>query len=109
VTGRAAATPYRRRPEVLWRRSLDAVVLLPPGVAEPVTLAGTGPELWELLAEAHTLEDLAATLGTRHEADPGVVHADLEPIVARLVDAGAVERVPDGDDDPAAGRVVRPG
>ena len=86
------ADRYRRRADALWRRSLDAVVILPAGSREPLTVAGTGPEVWDLLADARTLPDLAATLGAAHGADPAVVEQDLEPIVAALVEAGAVDR-----------------
>jgi hypothetical protein len=35
--------------DVPWRRSLNAVLCLPLDAPEPVTLAGTGPEVWDLL------------------------------------------------------------
>ena len=86
---------FRRRPDVLWRRSLDAVVLLPAVAEEPVTLLGTGPELWELLAEPRTLEDLAEVLAGLHGVDPAVVRADVAPVLADLVALVTVEEVAD--------------
>ena len=53
---------WHRTPHVLWRRSLDAVHFLPPGADEPLTLAGTGPELWALLAEPRDADDIVAAL-----------------------------------------------
>jgi len=89
---------YRRRPDALWRRSLDAVVVLPPGEgAEPVTIGGTGPELWDALADWRTLADLAEALALRHRADADVVAADVAPILERLVACGAVERAADSE------------
>jgi hypothetical protein len=85
---------YRRRPDALWRRSLDAVVVLPPGTGEPVTLGVTGPEVWELLAEWRTLDDLAALLAELHEADPVAVAADVMPLLDELIALGAVDVTP---------------
>ena len=51
----AGPTPdvrYLRAPHVLWRSTLDAVVLLPDGAEEPFALSGTGPEIWHLLRRA---------------------------------------------------------
>ena len=84
---------WRRRPDVLWRRSLDAVVFLPNGVTEPQTLAGTGPEVWDLLAEPRTLDALASVLATAHAAEPATVRADVAPILEQLVELGAVEAI----------------
>ena len=84
----------RRKTDVLWRRSLDAVLVLPPSTAEPLTLAGTGPEVWELLAEEPSMSDLARELATRYDADAAIVEADLAPVVDRLVAIQAIERVP---------------
>jgi hypothetical protein len=78
---------------VLWRRSLDAVVLLPPGLDEPVTLAGSGPALWELLVEPGTVGQLATVLAREHDADPATIEADIVPVIERLAAIGAVEQV----------------
>jgi Coenzyme PQQ synthesis protein D (PqqD) len=86
-------TAYRRRAGVLWRRSLDTVVCLPPDETEPVTLAGTGPEVWDLLQTPHTSAELAAKLSARHGADPDVVAADVAPAVGQLAALGLIEPV----------------
>jgi Coenzyme PQQ synthesis protein D (PqqD) len=84
---------YRRRSDVPWRRSLDAVLFLPPSASEPVTLAGTGPEVWDLLQDPHSLGALAAELATRHETDPEVVAGDVSPVLEELAALGVVEPV----------------
>ena len=84
---------WRRRPDVLWRRSLDAVILLPEDAADPFHLVGTGPDVWELLAEPRTLDALVAVLATMYEADPDVVRSDVATVLDRLVDSGALERI----------------
>ena len=85
----------RRSPGVLWRRSLDAVVLVAPGSADLVTLVGTGPAVWELLADWRTLDDLAAILADAFGASSDQVRADLEPILSDLTAAGALQTAAD--------------
>lgn len=83
----------RRRPDVLWRRSPDAVLLLPPGASEPVTLTGTGLDLWDLLAVPTSSADLARVLAARYGADPADVEADVVPVLDELAGCGALETV----------------
>jgi hypothetical protein len=85
----------RRRPDALWRRSLDAVVVLPAGADEPVTLGGTGPAVWELLAEWRTVESMVEVLAEAFGAAPQVVEADLRPLLDELVTCGAVQLAAD--------------
>jgi hypothetical protein len=75
----------------LWRRSLDAVVLLAPGAPDVVTLGGTGPVVWELMADWTGFAALVETLASRYGAPPAQVAADLEPVLADLDAIGAVE------------------
>ena len=79
---------------MLWRRSLDAVLLLSSGAEEPLTLAGTGPEVWELLEEPISMPELTRELATRYETDAATVETDLAPVLDRLEAIEAVERVP---------------
>lgn len=87
------ATHWRRGVDVLWRRSLDAVVVLPPGTTEPLTLTQTGPELWDLLAEVRSLDELAVALAAGHDAEEAVVVADIAPIIDQLVALSVVEQI----------------
>ena len=88
-----SATSYRRRPDVPWRRSVDAVLCLPPGAPEPVTLAGSGPEVWDLLQTPNSLDELVAELSDRHPGDPEVVAADVRSVLERLAALGVIEPV----------------
>ena len=78
--------PCRRRPDVPWRRSLDAVLCLPPGSSEPVTLAGSGPEVWDLLERPCSLDELASELARRHGIDPRTVARDVRPVLEGLAE-----------------------
>jgi hypothetical protein len=82
---------WRRCPEVLWRRSLDAVVLLPPDADDPVALPGTGAAVWDLLAEPVTLPDLVATLTDAYGGDPATIEHDVVALLDRLETLGAVD------------------
>ena len=86
-----AATPWRRRDDALWRRSVDAVVLLPAGAADPVVLPGTAAAVWDLLATPVTLADLVAALGAVYSAAPDTIAAEVAPLLARLADLAAIE------------------
>jgi len=85
---------FCRSRDVVWRRSLDAILILPIAGSEPLTLGGSGPELWELLEVPASLADLASTLAARHEADVEVVARDIEAVLDGLVKLGVVEETP---------------
>lgn len=86
-----STTRWRRCPEALWRRSLDAVIVLAPAHADPIMLTGSGPALWELLVEPGTVAQLATVLARDHAADPAEVEADIAPVIEQLAEAGAIE------------------
>ena len=86
---------FRRRPDVLWRRSLDAVVLLPLRAEDVVTLAGTGVTVWELLDTWRTVDALTDLLSLEYQADAAMVRADLEGLIDRLDALGALELAAD--------------
>jgi hypothetical protein len=82
---------YRRRPDVLWRRSLQAVLLLPPGRDDVVTVGGTGGEVWDLLDTWRSVDGLVELLAPRYEADPAEIARDVEALLGDLEALGALE------------------
>lgn len=86
-------TRMQRRADLLWRRSLDAVLVVPPGADEPITLAGTGPELWDLLETPRSLPELVRELAARHQASSDLVEADVSPVIDQLLALGVLERM----------------
>jgi hypothetical protein len=85
---------YHRAPHTLWRHTLDTVVLLPVGSdAEPFALAATGPELWSLLAEPRSVDEMVEVLAVAHGVDPGTVAADVVPLIEQLRELGAIQQV----------------
>jgi hypothetical protein len=84
---------YRRHPDVLWRRSLDAVLVLPHAGREPLTLGGAGPEIWVLLGVPWSLDDLVTHLSEGHAADRDVIAADVGRLLQQLTELGLVEAI----------------
>jgi hypothetical protein len=95
-SGRAAVgdpgTEWRRRDDVLWRRSIDAVVLLPKGADEPVTLPGTGAAVWDLLEEPATLGQLVETLSEVYGGQPSTIAHDVAALLDELEAMAVVAR-----------------
>jgi hypothetical protein len=81
-----------RDSRVLFRTSRHFVVVLGPGVVDPVVLRGTGIALWAALDQPRSLQALADSLAATFDADPVDVRADIAPVIERLCDA-AVLRV----------------
>jgi hypothetical protein len=86
---------FRRRPDVLWRRSLDAVMVLAPGADDVSTFAGTGVAVWELLDTWRSIDALTEILSAEYGADPAVVRADVAELIGRLEGLGALEMAAD--------------
>jgi len=85
------AASYRRRPDVLWRRSLDSVVLLPAGSDDVITVSGTGADVWDLLETERSIEGLVGLLCEHYRGDPAIVALDVEQLVADLAGRGVLE------------------
>ena len=87
----ASTGPWVRRRDVGWRVALDALVLLPAGRSDPVTVAGSAPAVWDLLAEPRSTRELADRLAERFGADAAMIEADLALLLPQLRDLGAIE------------------
>ncbi len=81
-----SAHRYVRDPHVLWRRTLDAVLVLPPDAETAELVTDAGPALWSLLLEPRTVDELTGLL----EASNGAAGDTVLEIVTRLVECGAV-------------------
>ena len=82
-----------RRADVLWRATMDAVLIRPPGASELTKLAGTGRSLWAVLEEPASFDDVVARLATAYAAEIDEVAADVAPVIDDLVERGVLERV----------------
>ena len=70
------------------------MVVLAPGAEEPVTIAGSGGVVWDLLARPRTTEELVRELSQRFSTDPATLAEDLAGLLDQLAAAGALEEVP---------------
>ena len=87
------APRFCRSPHVLQRRTIETFVLLAVDGDEPVILAGTGADVWSLLVEARTVDELAATLVEQYSGDPDVIEADVSALLDTLVADRVVLRI----------------
>lgn len=88
------ANRWVRDTRVLTRSGAFGVVLLARHGRRPVTLQGTGVELWAALATPHSDAELIAEFAQRYVADPGVVAADLVPVLDELRTSALIAPVP---------------
>ena len=86
-------TRWMRSPHVLQRRTLDTCVLLGIDADEPVILGGTGADVWTLLAEARTLDQLVGILAEHYAGDAAVIATDVSALLDTLVAGGVALRI----------------
>jgi hypothetical protein len=89
---------YERNPELVLRRVVDELVLIPvrqdvPDMDCIHTLNPVGALIWEKLDGHTTVADLQASIVERYGSDPQAVAADLSEFVQELESAGAVRKV----------------
>jgi hypothetical protein len=82
---------YARRERVLWRRSGDAVVLLPADGSQVFTLEGSGVDLWHLLSQPIALQEAAAALAETYGTTSDQVAADIAPVLEELSRRDVIE------------------
>ena len=82
---------YARRALVLWRRSGDAVVLLPADGSQVFTLEGSGVDLWHLLSEPIGLDEAADALAEAYGTTSDRVAADIAPVLEELSRRDVIE------------------
>ena len=77
---------YSRRPRLPFRKLDEQTVILNPRGRDVHVLNRTGSLIWELLAEAHTAEELVALLnGPRpFDADTAEMTVDVQGFLAEL-------------------------
>jgi Coenzyme PQQ synthesis protein D (PqqD) len=85
---------WRRRADVLERSLPAGVLLLPADGAGVTLLAGTGGELWRLLAEPRNADELTDALACRYAGDARTIRADIGATLADLERGGFVEGEP---------------
>ena len=79
------------RPEgAVHRQTLAGALVLVPGDTEPALLTGPGADVWELLEDGITQEELVAELAERYHVDRERVATDIVPLLDQLAERGMV-------------------
>jgi Coenzyme PQQ synthesis protein D (PqqD) len=82
---------WHRAETVLWRRTLDGVVVLGPAAsAEPVALRGPAADIWELLTEPMSVAGLVAALADGYGVAGEGIADDVQRAVGALAEVGAL-------------------
>ena len=86
------STRWTRRSDALWRSTLDAVVLLSAGRSDtdPLVIDGPGVQVWDILEEPATLDEIVGHLSETFEGDHRVMEQDVTDLLERLHDEGLV-------------------
>ena len=85
-------TTWIRHPRVLWRRSGQRRVVLPPGSDEVLVLAGRGVVVWDLLSRPMSEPALVATMSDAAHLERGEAAAELVPFLEDLHRDGVLRR-----------------
>lgn len=80
----------QRAPEALFRWLLDGVLVLAPGMHEPVRITSPGEVLWSMLAEPCTIGALIETWSALHGTEAQIARADIEPLLRVWNDGAAL-------------------
>jgi hypothetical protein len=86
-----SSTSYRPHPQVVHETIDGEVILIQIDTGCYYSLAGSGPEIWELLVGGRELEAIARALEGRYEADPQALRAAVTRLVEELHSETLVE------------------
>ena len=80
--------------DVLVRIGAFGVVVLGRASVNPMTLSGTGAELWESFAIPRLESDVIDAFARDYHLSPSVIAADVIPVIDCLVSVGALDANP---------------
>ena len=84
---------FVRAHDVLWRMTMDGILILSRNSDEAMHIVGSTSELWDLLAQPHTAEELVTQLATIYQMRYDDVHSHVARVVDDLVQADPVLEV----------------
>lgn len=82
---------WKRADNVLWR-AIPGYLVVATVDGTPSEVFGPGSEIWTLLAEPISVDDLVAAMAIQYSTSPDVVRADVEQLLAQLQAGGYVEQ-----------------
>lgn len=92
--GEAVGFRWVRAPDALHRFTLAGAVVLPADEPDAIVLAGSGADVWDLLAGPTTVERMTDELVARYGAHRDVVADDVRRLVEELHDRRLVVPAP---------------
>lgn len=89
VEGRLDGSTVIRRADVLWRIA-PGFLAVSTVDGEALTAGGPAAEIWQLLAQPTTVDELCTQLAARHAIEAAQVRADVTPFLTELIEADYV-------------------
>lgn len=83
---------YKIKQQVLWKNVDNEVVIVDPETDNYSYLNATGRDVWELLGQGRTFEEIVAELSTRYDASPEIIRADVLALINDLLSSGIISR-----------------
>jgi hypothetical protein len=77
----------------VWRHAHGSVLVLPMSGHDVMHLTGAGDDLWQLLAEPLTVDEVASRLAEIYDRSPEEIIQDIAPVLDDLVARGVVDLV----------------
>lgn len=74
-----------QNPKVLTRSGSFGRVLMSATAEQPITLRGTGTDLWDYFERPHTEPELVAWLAQQYQVDSVVIAIDVAPAIEQLL------------------------
>ena len=81
---------WARADDVLWRATIDGVVVLVPSADEPVVLGGPAAAVWHLLEHPTSLGVLCQRLTALYDVSASRIVADVAPLLDELDGRGVL-------------------
>ena len=91
ATGRPDAI-FRRRPDVLSRRTPNSAIVCPRGAGGVTILTGSGVLLWDMLAEPKSLGETVDAMAKAYGVTGDVVKDDIARALDNLMNRRVIER-----------------
>ena len=79
---------FKRDAGVPFQKLEEETIVVDPRTREVHLLNDTAARIWELLASARSIDDLAATLADEYDAPADELRAGVEELLAGLRDKG---------------------
>lgn len=86
-------TAYVRQRSVLWRATMDGVLVLRMADGGAMHVIGSGAELWEMLEEPHSTLELTEGLAATYDVAMEQVQPHVQQLIRELGEAGIVVEV----------------